>query len=673
MEDIMIGIDINGYKIIEAIGSGTFGHTYKAIKDDDFYAIKILKPEAMSNEIQSGGYKRFKREVRSLQKVNSEYVVKYYDSGVWLDKDIEHYYIVMEFIEGMDFNKFLNNFREKFLTDENQMKKVFSGILDGLFAIHNHSIIHRDLKPANIFITKDDNVKLLDFGLVKMLDYSTITTRGKIVGTPLFMSPEIIEGKSIDYRSDLFSFGVLLYHIFTNCYPFSGENIFVLLNNIVKKPPERISEKFKDISNPLENIILKLLEKQPYLRPFQNAHELKNVLNEIPFLKFSIDLENEEDKSFDRKKFFVRLMHNERTELSNFLKTGGNIDGVEYQANYLPKYGNQIKDLINFKTPYYFDPSTNRLIASKFTETKGLKELPYVYDKYSRLTPDKLSSIGDIKRYVKDVLLWQLKWKTDFLISPFHYSQNLADNWLSTDLKLVEEAFIFKSENQISRDIYAGICLDIEDLTDEENRVELINKFSRILPDGFIFYINNINEKNSNPSQLYSYIDLLLKFKKLKRPIIAARVGTLGLGLLELGIDAFSQGIASLSSFSAEMLILNRPFNYQMKRKYYFQNLLLTLNVQLAAEILNKFPELKCNCKFCLGKFDLASISKVSKSHFLELRSNEIQLINSNDLHFIDIIKKAKDNIKKVKKSNIKLPSTSHIDVWFDVFSEFLK
>jgi len=662
----MIGLNINGYKIIEAIGSGAFGHTYKSIKDDDVFAMKILKPEAMSNEIQSGGYKRFNREVRSLQKVKSEYVVKYYDSGVWLDKDIEHYYIVMEFIEGMDFNKFLNNNRDKFLADEDQMKKVFSGILEGLFSIHSQSIIHRDLKPANIFITNNNIVKLLDFGLVKMLDYSSLTTRGRIVGTPLFMSPEIIEGKTIDYRSDLFSFGILLYYIFTKQFPFSGENIFVLLNNIVKN-------KFKDISNSLENIILKLLEKQPYLRPFQSAHELMNVLNEIPFLKVSIDLENEEDKSFERKRFFIRLMHNEKSELSNFLKKGGNIDGVEYQANYLPKYENQIKDLTEFKTPYYFDPSTNRLIASKFTQTKGLTRLPYVYDKYNRLTPDKLSSLEDIKRYVKDVLDWQLKWKTDFLISPFHYSQNLADRWLSTDLKLLEEAFTFKSENHLPQDIYAGLCLDIEDLTDKENRLELINKFSRILPDGFIFYINNINEKTSNPSQLYSYIDLLLKFKKLKRPVIAARVGTLGLGLLELGIDAFSQGIASLSSFSAEMLILNRKFNYQMKKKYYLQNLLLTLNVQLAAEILSKFPELKCNCKFCLGKFDLASISKVSKNHFLELRSNEIQLINGNDLHFIDMIKKANDNIKKVKKSNIKLQSTSHIDVWFEVFSEFLK
>ena len=97
--------------------------------------------------------------------------------------------------------------------------------------------------------------------------------------------------------------------------------------------------------------------------------------------------------------------------------------------------------------------------------------------------------------------------------------------------------------------------------------MELINKYTRILPDGFIFYIDKINEKTTNAAQLYSYIDLLLKFKQLKRPVIAARVGSLGLGLLELGVDAFTQGIASLSSFSEEALLANRPTGYKMQKK----------------------------------------------------------------------------------------------------------
>lgn len=146
----MIGREINGFKIIDSLGSGAFGHTYKVQKGSAIYAMKILKPEAMSSEIQSQGFKRFQREIRSLQKVKSDYVVKYYESGVWIDKSIEHYFIVMEFVEGMDFAKYLKLHRKAFIKDESIMKIILSQILQGLFDIHNLNIIHRDLKPANI-------------------------------------------------------------------------------------------------------------------------------------------------------------------------------------------------------------------------------------------------------------------------------------------------------------------------------------------------------------------------------------------------------------------------------------------------------------------------------------------------------------------------------------------
>ena len=308
----MIGKVIDGFEIIDSLGSGAFGHTYKVQKEDVVYAMKILKPEAMSAEIQSEGYKRFQREVRSLQKVTSDNVVKYYSSGVWIDKTIEHYYIIMEFIKGMDFARYLTQHRKSLIKDESAMKGILSQILKGLYDIHELNIIHRDLKPANIYITDDKKIKLLDFGLVKMLDYSTVTTKGKIVGTPLFMSPEMIEGKGIDYRSDLYSFGVLLYYIYTQEYPFYGENVFVLLNNIVKQPPKKVSDKCPDISNALENIIFKLLEKQPYLRPFKDALELQQVILDIPLLQADLPLHKIKDKSFDQKQFFIRLLHTEK-------------------------------------------------------------------------------------------------------------------------------------------------------------------------------------------------------------------------------------------------------------------------------------------------------------------------------------------------------------------------
>jgi len=668
----MLGKNINGYTVIDSIGSGAFGHTYKVQKDEKIYAMKILKPEAMSFEIQSEGFVRFQREIRALQKVKSDYVVEYYDSGEWIDKSVKHYYIIMEYIEGMDFDRYLKLHRTTFIKREDLMKDIFSQILKGLFDIHKVNIIHRDLKPANIYITIHSKVKLLDFGLVKMLDYSTITTKGKLVGTPLFMAPEMIEGKEIDYRSDLYSFGVLLYYIYTNKYPFTGENVFVLLNNIVQQFPKRISDTFPNISNAMENIILKLLEKQPYLRPFKDAKELEKVILDIPLLQVKVSLHKIKDKSFPKKRFFVRLLHTEKTEVERYLKAGGSIDGVEYPANYLPKYKNQLSDLKKFAIPFFFDPSTNRLAYSKFADTKGLVELPYVYDQYNRITPKHFSSLENIRKYTADVLNWQLRWDVDFLVAPFHYSKTLSDEWLSVDLKLIEESFDFKEKKNIKKEIFAGICIDIEDLTDEENRLELINKYSRRLPDGFIFYINNIYEKTTNRAQLFAYIDLLLKFKQLKRPLIAARVGNLGLGLMEVGIDSFSSGIASLTSFSEQTLLSNRQKGYDMERKYYIKDLLVSLKIGLANEILERFPGYRCSCKFCQNEYRIDKIYNCAKVHFLQVRSEEMKLINDKKSRtFIELAKSAKAHLDKIKKTGIVLPPYNHIETWIDVFSEF--
>ncbi len=668
---------INDYRIIDSLGSGAFGSTYKVEKDNRVFALKILKPEAIHPEISSGGYKRFKIEIKALQKVNSEYVIKYFDSGIWISNNIEHFYLVMEYVEGRDFENFLKSKRDEFITNETLMRDIFSQILIGLNDIHSKDVIHRDLKPANIFITDENKIKILDFGLVKMLDYSSITTKGKLVGTPNYIPPEIIEGKRPDYRSDLYSMGVMLYRILTNQFPFKGENVFVLINNIITYPPEKPSSINKTISNAFENIILRLLEKQPYLRPFQSALELANILNEIPILKKEMDFKIIDDKSYQQKSFFIRLLHTEKTEIENFVRRGGHVDGVEYQANYLPNFQKQVEDLKKFKIPFYFDPSTNRLAFSKFSETNSLINLPYVYDEFNKLTPKKLSTLEQMERYVSDVLDWQLRWGVEKLVAPFHYSQYIGDEWLEIDLKLVEETRAFLQKKRIEKEFYAGVCVDIEELTDEENRIDLVNRYSKVLPDGFIFYISNISEKITNISQLYGYIKLLLKFKTLKRPIIAARVGNLGLGLLYLGIDAFSSGIASLSSFSAANLLSNRPVGYTMQRKYYIPQIFSYFDIDKAVEVLRYNPKLICNCKFCQGKNDVIHLNKYSKLHFLEIRSQEISDINFNP-DFDGFLNKVRSAVKllkelgRIRRADENYPNISygHLECWLNVFEK---
>jgi serine/threonine-protein kinase len=446
---------------------------------------------------------------------------------------------------------------------------------------------------------------------------------------------------------------------------------------IVKNPPERPSRFNPRISNAFENIIMKLLEKEPYQR-FSDIKELINLINSTSV--FTQDLSGiiQEDKSFKKLSYFVRLLANEKTQLQIFLQTN-TLDGVDFQANYLPKFQSIVRIINDHKVPLFFDPSTNRLAFSKFSETKGLVALPYVYDKKSRLTPKRLQTVTQIQQYAKDVLNWQLKYNCDYLMAPFHYSENLKSEWVSLDLKLLEESKEYLERENINRPLFAGICTNIEDLTDEDNRSSLVNSYSRNVVDGYMFYIDLIDERTTNPIQLHSYVSLLLAFKALKRPVIAARVGNLGLGLISLGIDGFTSGISALSSFSAKMLLEERGKGYDMEKRYYVPALLQYLKISAAKKLLNshEFQHLRCACEFCKGT-SLNGLEKVAKLHFLKVRTQEVAAINAMpaEKRLPSFIKWAKDAFELNRKAELmvgKLPPYSHLRVWSEeLFQSFI-
>jgi serine/threonine protein kinase len=670
---INIGDKIDGYAIIEDIGAGAFGRTYKAEKGGQFYAIKILKEDAIQSEID---FKRFQRECKALQKVDSTFVVKFHDQGVMLKNNIQNFYLVMEYLEGKNLAKVLSEGQ----LDEVMIKDITNQILSGLLNLKKANIVHRDIKPENIFLTSQGRIKLLDFGLVKMLDYSSITLTGEAVGTLSYMPPEEIEGKAVDHRSDLYSLGVVLFHMLTGRYPIesAARNLMTMALAILRNPPERPSKFNSRISNAFENILMRLLEKEPFQR-FSDMKELMGIISATPIFAQEFMEMVGEDRSFKEKKFFVRLLQNEKTELETFLTTN-TLDGVDFQANYLPRSRSVLGSLKAKGVPFFFDPSTNRLTFSKFSETKSLTALPYVYDKKSRLTPKRLQSIGDLQRYAKDVLEWQLKYDASYLVAPFHFSENLKSEWLQIDLKLLEESKEYLAGKRIEKPLFCGICTNIEDLTDEDNRNSLVNLYSRSTADGYIFYVDMIDERTTNPIQLHSYISLLLAFKVLKRPIIAGRVGSLGLGLISLGVDGFTNGISSLRSFSAKMLLEERGKGYDMEKKYYVPQLFQYLKIGVARRLFQsyEFQKLKCSCEYCSGS-SLTSLDKVAKLHFLKIRTDEVARINSmvGKERVRDFVKRAGEAFelnRKVENAIGKLPPYYHLKVWSEeVFASFLR
>jgi eukaryotic-like serine/threonine-protein kinase len=280
--NIVIGSTVAHYKILSTLGSGGMGVVYEAedIKLGRHVAIKFL-PE---DEAESASLERFEREARAASSLNHENICVVYESGEHNGRP----YIAMELLEGQPLDRLLT----AGALPLDQLLDFAIQIADALDAAHSRHLIHRDIKPGNIFITSRQRVKVLDFGLAKLSQTSTLeteagntggsqlTTPGSAVGTIAYMSPEQARGDELDGRSDLFSFGTVLYQMATGALPFEGKTSAVIFHAILEKTQVSPIERNAAIPEKLDEIINKALEKEPEMR-YQTAAEMRGDLKRL--------------------------------------------------------------------------------------------------------------------------------------------------------------------------------------------------------------------------------------------------------------------------------------------------------------------------------------------------------------------------------------------------------
>ncbi|MBN2090309.1 protein kinase [candidate division KSB1 bacterium] len=269
----------NRYEIKSQIGKGAMGCVYKAY-DHRLKRTIVLKEIRMDIGLEPAEYdklkERFEREALSAARLNHNNIVTVFD----IIEDGNKVYIAMEYIDGVNL---LARLREKKVIPPNDAVEITMQACQALDFAHRAKIVHRDIKPSNIMLVETGGmrqIKIVDFGVAKMSDSSTLTQAGSSLGTPSYMSPEQIEGKPIDGRSDIFSLGVVFYEMITGERPFKGENLASIIVKIIQAQPRRVSELKKDLPAELENVILKMLEKDPEKR-YQTGQEVIEALKKV--------------------------------------------------------------------------------------------------------------------------------------------------------------------------------------------------------------------------------------------------------------------------------------------------------------------------------------------------------------------------------------------------------
>ena len=346
-KEASVGSRLSDFEIVKQLGKGSYGTVYVVHSklDKNTYVMKKME----LNHLKESQQKECYREVSILRKVSHPNIIKYYSSFL----ENESLCIIMEYAELGDLYTLIKHYkRHQKYFDEILLWRIAYEVLNGLDYLHTNNIIHRDIKCLNLFLSKDHHVKIGDLGV------STISALGGMhctrVGTPLYLSPELVKQIPYDYKTDIWSFGCSLYHLASLEPPFTGNNLIVLGNNIVKGRPKDLPGFY---SNEIKDFIWRMLTKKAEKRP--NARDAKNMIPKN--IMESIYLANK-NKEEIKPRPFSSVGKRKTNEIINNINNNNNNNNMK---------NNEVNSMINLNNNLNNDNSNNNINKKEEEKNKA--------------------------------------------------------------------------------------------------------------------------------------------------------------------------------------------------------------------------------------------------------------------------------------------------------------
>src|SRR5258708_707047 len=269
----VLGTKLGRYEVRERLGKGGMAAVYKGwdFNLDRWVAIKVLHDHL----VEEAGFKeRFEREAKVVASLSHPNIVQVYDFDSTQINGVPVYYIVMTFVPGKSLKNLMDETTARGeRLSLNQIANILRGVSSALSYAHGQGIVHRDVTPGNILFDSQGQAVLSDFGIARLVSAERLTQSGMTTGTPVYMPPEQGIGKGADRRSDIYSFGVILFEMLTGQAPYSGDSAVAVIMQHLNEPVPSLREKNSDLTPSMENVVFRAMAKDPEDR-YQDAKEL---------------------------------------------------------------------------------------------------------------------------------------------------------------------------------------------------------------------------------------------------------------------------------------------------------------------------------------------------------------------------------------------------------------